>query len=526
MSITPIMKKNAVFLGLFFSLLLVSGFGLKAQPLTTFPNDTYVVLAKSGTPFNHTIYTTTTPANSSSFATGPTIDFSPSNVDGIGLNVTDKFLYAAGNNDNGTSGDLSDDGHLYRIGANGSFVNLGILPITGNGATINLLGINSKAEYVNILAGTVSGNSYIYPTIVLTQAGVSHLIAVATGFFKLNFTTSHLKIYIAQINNISSLTSTPSSPSSYYELNLTTDTKVKTAFEGFLKTVNDNFNNTPGSFTDKIGSLANVKGGFQDLDVNPTNGKLYSYFNYQGTSGLLGIPIVLNAPSGGKSVVNAIENVNSTPSTENVGLAFDNTGNFYGLFASGQYGKINLTTGVVENLTSSNIPTVGGVLSADYARGIPSSLSAKFGEISAKIINNQLVVSWNTLAESDNSHFYVEVSKDGSNFKRINQEVIQSKVTSGNSDSLVSYQFTIDINSTAAVLGLSLLGLGIFGFSGNRRYLRFLIVLIGFFALGFGACSKSQDAIKSGTESLFVRIAQVDKDGTVTYSKVIKAVKE
>jgi hypothetical protein len=343
---------------------------------------------------------------------------------------------------------------------------------------------------------------------------------------KLNLTTDDVKIYIAQINNISSLTSTPSNPSSYYELDLLTDLKVKTAINGFLKSINDNFNNTSGSFNDKIASLANVKGGFQDMDVNPTNGKLYSYFNYPGSSGLLGLTIMLNAPSAGKSVVNAVGNVNTTPSTENVGLAFDNTGNFYGLFASGQYGKINLTTGVVDNLTGSNIPTVGGVLSADYARGIPSPLSAKFGEISAKIINNQLVVSWNTLAESNNSHFYVEVSKDGSNFKRINREIIQSKVTSGNSDSSVSYQFTIDINSTAAVLGLSLLGLGIFGFSGNRRYLRFLIVLMGFFALGFSACSKSQDAINSGTDSLFVKIAQVDNDGTVTYSKVIKAVKE
>lgn len=51
------------------------------------------------------------------------------------------------------------------------------------------------------------------------------------------------------------------------------------------------------------------------------------------------------------------------------------------------------------------------------------------------------------------------------------------------------------------------------------------MMAVSIMVLGY-SCTKSDKAAIQNNDNLFVRIAQVDKDGTKSYSKVVKVVKK
>lgn len=501
-------------------------FSIDSRAQTAFPGGTSVVLAKPGSNNaapNYTLYTTTTPTNATSFVAGPTIAFT-ANVNGIGLNPTDKLLYGAAFKDPGTPTVLTDDVSLYRIGADGVYANLGLLPVTGQGAAIPVIG--GIAEFVNFSAGTIAPDgSYTYMTIALKQSGVTKILNNQLFGTPLNLNSDDIRSFIAKINNVAALSANPgapiaATPSSYYELT-TTDPKIVAGMNGFLQDVNQNFPDVSYS-----------NGGIQDIDIDPVSGQLYAYLNYQDPSptpgqsvDVVGFPIVASAPVGGVATLSAVGNtINQTPDQEVAGIGFDLTGNLFALFTSGQYGQLNLSTGAIDNIVVSNIPTITYLnqnhLRGDFARAVPQTLPVTFETVEAISIGDQLSVNWTTSSEYNNDHFEIEASSDGKNFTKIG--TLSSKAVDGKSTSPLQYSFTSGLGS--AIFGLSILGMGLVGFKNRRHKMAGLLAIIGLMVT-IHSCSKSDTGIFDSKEDLYIRVAQIDKDGLKAYSKIVKSTK-
>ncbi|WP_157097943.1 hypothetical protein [Niabella ginsenosidivorans] len=147
-------------------------------------------------------------------------------------------------------------------------------------------------------------------------------------------------------------------------------------------------------------------------------------------------------------------------------------------------------------------------------------LPVTFGAISALLDNGALKVKWNTESENNNDHFEVQASTDGKNFKSIG--TVASKAIDGNSKVTLDYQFDSPWN----VISFALLPfvIGLLGFPATRCS---KCVLAGLLLLSAAvtviSCTKNNTDIK-GIEKLYIRIAQVDKDGTAKFSKVVTAV--
>ncbi|MBO9591807.1 MAG: hypothetical protein J7599_02790 [Niabella sp.] len=147
------------------------------------------------------------------------------------------------------------------------------------------------------------------------------------------------------------------------------------------------------------------------------------------------------------------------------------------------------------------------------------ALPVAFGALSALIRNRVLQVTWTTETETDNDHFEIEASADGRHFKKI--ATIASRAPGGNSSNALDYEYRIDAAEAMSVLGLMGVSfLCLLFLPGKRRWAWTLTVLAA--GLIFYSCTKKETAAvdTSGTK-LYIRIAQVNKDGAKEYSKVV-----
>ncbi len=154
---------------------------------------------------------------------------------------------------------------------------------------------------------------------------------------------------------------------------------------------------------------------------------------------------------------------------------------------------------------------------------ISQSLPVTFGPVSAVFKNNDLVVTWTTETETDNDHFNIEASADGAHF--INIGSVQSLSPGGNSKEALHYQFrkTVPANIGLA-LGIGLLALGGLGGVVNRkRRVPFILIMLLGSAIFYAGCVK-KETLPSADGKLYIRVVQVDKDGTSSCSKVVAAV--
>lgn len=148
-----------------------------------------------------------------------------------------------------------------------------------------------------------------------------------------------------------------------------------------------------------------------------------------------------------------------------------------------------------------------------------SALPVLFGEISAKITNNRLLINWETLTETNNKHFEIEVSTDGTSFKKLAS--ISSKSNDGHSSLPLQYRYEINIpDSLQFTFSLGFLLLG-FSFTNKKRKITFTMMLLSLILMI--SCAKQEAFDIPGSGKLFVRIIQVDKDGTATASKTVQA---
>jgi bacterial surface protein 26-residue repeat len=154
------------------------------------------------------------------------------------------------------------------------------------------------------------------------------------------------------------------------------------------------------------------------------------------------------------------------------------------------------------------------------------TLPVVFGDISALYKNGQLQVNWTTLSELNNAYFEIEASVDGTNFVSIG--TVQSLAKDGNSDQPLQYSFSKTASRNALLVGIAALTLAIGSFVAGRRKAGAMMLGACMLLVGIAASCNKKDsfALPAEDKDLYIRIKQVDKDGSYKYSKVVKVVFE
>lgn len=146
-------------------------------------------------------------------------------------------------------------------------------------------------------------------------------------------------------------------------------------------------------------------------------------------------------------------------------------------------------------------------------------LPVVFGNISALLQGKNLSVQWSTFSETNNKEFVIEGSVDGKNWKKIGS--VASQANGGNSDVSLNYSFSKSLS------GIMLGGLGVMALL-SLAFIKNRVVKMCFgiaFLIMIGvACSKREAITADDTPELFIRIAQIDQDGSISYSKAVKAI--
>lgn len=150
-------------------------------------------------------------------------------------------------------------------------------------------------------------------------------------------------------------------------------------------------------------------------------------------------------------------------------------------------------------------------------------LPVGLGSLSASLKAGKLQVDWTTLSEANNSKFVVQASADGSVWHELG--TVSSKASDGNSSRLLTYSFATILGGTV-LAGFGLLSLLMLPATRNRlaRVSILLLVLCAVIS-----CAKDEagdtklEALGRGKGQVYVRLAQIDKDGTIAYSDVVLA---
>lgn len=414
------MKNKFTFI-LTIVLLLGSYFALEAQ--TAFSPKLYVAITKPGmntAAKNYTIYTSSSP--SSGYTS--TVSFTPSqDINGMGLNPVDNFVYGAafiGAQSASTDIDVA----LYRIGADGNYVDLGLLPLIGN----------DPMRLVNYNGGTVSQDGkYYYIAIGVKSSGLSKFVSGNIN----QITTEDIDFYIAWVDDVSSLPANSgnkiTNTGGSFLLDVS-DPSVKAAYNQYLQAMLASYPN-----------VQDADGGIQDLAISPVNTNIYGYITYpDGNGNTVGRPVRIAPPaSGGLTVPVTIvgTTINTQPGVEMDGVTFDENNIFYGFFVNGDFTQIDLTTGAISALTPSGFTTASGNLRGDLTGYVTSiALPVKLADFSLEAIGNTVRLNWITESESGNAGFDIQHSTNGINWRKIG--FVSSYANNGNSTAPIHYKFT------------------------------------------------------------------------------------
>ncbi len=154
-------------------------------------------------------------------------------------------------------------------------------------------------------------------------------------------------------------------------------------------------------------------------------------------------------------------------------------------------------------------------------------LPVTFGSIAARIQGGSLWVDFTSEKETNNHHYEIEASTDGKTFKKIGE--LRSQAPNGNSDTPLSYTFKTAVSGimgAAGIAGVVLLALAAgIGSTDPRRRRLLPAAIVAISLCVAAACVKhSRESVAHHSPKIWVRIAQVDKDGTKEYSKIVQAV--
>ncbi|WP_346236099.1 RCC1-like domain-containing protein [Niabella insulamsoli] len=162
-----------------------------------------------------------------------------------------------------------------------------------------------------------------------------------------------------------------------------------------------------------------------------------------------------------------------------------------------------------------------------FLKNSDGALPAFFENVKAVIRSQELHLKWSTLTEQNNKHFEIEGSTDGVTFFKIDK--VLSKADQGGSTRVLHYQHTIALHEiwTYASVATSLLLFAGFGFKRRKTRLMRLVFSAMVLSVVLLSCRKTQGPLPPDeAKPFFIRIAQVDIDGTKSYSKIIEAIRE
>jgi len=308
--------------------------------------DVNLAILRAGTNSSTTnpisIYDVNTATGTPGLRSGPILD--PANaannlqVNGLGLNSTDGFLYGL---DANNTANLTTNNPIpfYRVGANAVAVQTGNMPGPA-------LVAGETQTFVNPAAGEMDKSDNYY------FSGATATTNFATQSIHVN------RLFIGKLAAVSTLASSTSATlSPTYTLITSTDPNCT-----------DYLASLTATFT-----LANISGaantGLRDLVFDNVSGNLYSYVTYPNPANpasFMGLMIKLNPATGDlKAVAAPVVLPFASASNEVAGTLLDKNGNFLILFTTGTIYKANTaSTGVFD----------GSISALNLSTGLPSPL--------------------------------------------------------------------------------------------------------------------------------------------------------
>ncbi|ANH83206.1 hypothetical protein A8C56_21480 [Niabella ginsenosidivorans] len=158
----------------------------------------------------------------------------------------------------------------------------------------------------------------------------------------------------------------------------------------------------------------------------------------------------------------------------------------------------------------------GWTINNDQYTEVCGVLPVTFGPVTAVQTNNSIIVSWKTFSEAGCDRFIIQASVDGKKFTDMG--TVKSKSRDGNSSETLSYDYELPLLPMTAAFNIALLT-GCF-FVRKRRL---LLVFCSLIALIWLSCARNKTEIAANSKQhKFIRIAQIDKDRSYRYSKVVK----
>ncbi len=160
-------------------------------------------------------------------------------------------------------------------------------------------------------------------------------------------------------------------------------------------------------------------------------------------------------------------------------------------------------------------------INCNYVATLPVGL----GTVAASSKANTVHVKWTTISEQNNDHFEIQASVDGKTFVTLGK--VNSKAVNGNSNQVLSYDFSADLTQQKSLTGLALLSvLGIPLLIIRRKRIKTgVFVMFACLGLLLVSCSKNNDELnKPDKKDLFIRVVSLDKDGAQNLSSVVLAV--
>lgn len=159
-----------------------------------------------------------------------------------------------------------------------------------------------------------------------------------------------------------------------------------------------------------------------------------------------------------------------------------------------------------------------------FLKTLNTPLPVVFKEVRAVLKNDILTVAFSTLEESNSDHFDIELSADGVHFKKM------ASIPSGHPSNTNEYITSVTLQDQATLLGVPLILMLILlslGFARKNKIICCSLLLLVVSQLNISCKKNNPDSILTEkTAKWYVRVAQVDKDGTINYSKIIQVVKE
>ncbi|MFD1630131.1 BspA family leucine-rich repeat surface protein [Pseudopedobacter beijingensis] len=156
------------------------------------------------------------------------------------------------------------------------------------------------------------------------------------------------------------------------------------------------------------------------------------------------------------------------------------------------------------------------ILSGDMQDGTVCGFPVTFTGVKASLSNSELLVQWKTTAEKDNQYFTICLSKDGEKWTELDQ--VSSKAGGGNSNTVLEYSHSVNISGVQlagipVIFSLFLLVLLL-----KRRNASLFIAMVLFGGVFFTNCTKTKEV---EPEALYVKIMQIDREQTVSESKIV-----